>query len=317
MTNIIYFSTTTEICTALGQYADARATNDKDLILTATKIDGRETLTTVRKSTLRWYQRLIRYFGFGSSSLSAVARVLQENEPCLPRRMSEIDAHYGSIDAVRLRSLSKGEYKALQRDKARGSECFKDTLSRYNNTHRFGKTYLYLKEYEKVDLLTHPTSPFGAIRGDNSTLHKYKAPCLDPNKFCFLAPDMREVDTLVDFTRLGFCYEYGLGVEKSEKLALELYELAKKQDHVARFNFSRLRLLTNSKDEEARKDLTELKAIVQTEKNMLVDTIREHAEKRQSLPQELIRKAIDHSLQNMEQKQKYLTKLMTKIEAAL
>lgn len=57
----------TSICQSLGDFAEARCKPqpDRDCILTVQKINGRETLETIKLSEMSWFSRTIRWFGFG------------------------------------------------------------------------------------------------------------------------------------------------------------------------------------------------------------------------------------------------------------
>ncbi len=224
------------ICKALGVFADARSQEkpNKDIILTIKKINGQEVLQTTRLSKMTWCARLVRWFGFGGSTLKSVAHYLQNHEPYVPSfsRLKDRDilSNQYTEDAINnLKNLEKEKWIALKKQKIQGCEVFKRCLSNHNRQHS-RKTYILLREDEKTDLrssgslqgggISHSwPNPMGIFQNeDEKTLREhYKPPIIDTNEFIYLKPFFRDKDNNISPKILGFCYEYGLGTKKTLK----------------------------------------------------------------------------------------------------
>lgn len=248
MAEKISFQELQTICQALGEFADARseAQPDKDVILTVTKIDGRETLQATRLSEMSWLSRIIRWFGFGGATVYSVAEFLQYHEPYIPKRFSGLQGrgilenHYSDDAIDELTTLDKETYRELKHQKRRGCEIFKRCVSHHNELH-CSKAYILLQENERTDLkrdgsggtvttggidfsYPNPMGPFPA--GDeNEIRERYHVPIIDQNEFLHLDPFFRTV-TAVSPKVLGFCYEYGLGTKPNHAEALKNYREA-------------------------------------------------------------------------------------------
>lgn len=246
----ISFATLTNYCEVLGQFHDARLKGNKNMILQVKKVDGRESLQLISLSQLGLLNRIVRWFGFGPATLTAVTAYLSQHEPYLPRVFSHLqgeqwlkffkDFHYDDASAVALQALSKERFKQLRNDKIRGIELFKQCLNHHNKKSRF-KVETFFKEYEKSDLRGWGASsplylvtprPIGHLPEADGEFkmeklaRKYKIPCLDPSlsQFAYLLPLFRSGDKVDSKNTLGFCYEYGLGVKQNLDKAFECYK---------------------------------------------------------------------------------------------
>lgn len=262
MSEKLSFQELQNICQALGEFADARSQEkpDKDVILTIKKINGQEVLETTRLSKMSWCARIVRWFGFGSSTLKSVARYLNSNEPYIPSfyRLKDRDllAFSYTEDAINsLADVEKERWKELKKQKIQGCEIFKRCLSHHNRKYP-RKIYMLLQENEKTDLRssgsifgggishTYP-NPMGIFPdGDKKILRaKYRPPIIDQSKFLFLKPFFRDKDNNIPPQNLGFCYEYGLGTKKNIEEAIQNYrEAANLDEYSACYNLARLLL---------------------------------------------------------------------------
>lgn len=244
MSDKLSFQDLQSTCQALGAFADARLQeqSDKDIILTIKKINGREILQTTRLSTMTWCARLIRWFGFGGSTLTSVARFLENHEPYLPSFASLKDKnilcdHYTEGAICKLGQIEKAPWTNLKKQKTQGCEVFKRCLTHYNRQHS-GKIHILLQEYEKIDLGSHGSmhcggifhswpNPMGVFHEDEHTLReRYKPPIIDTNEFMYLDPFFRTTNHNLPPETLGFCYEYGLGTQKNIDKAIKNYREA-------------------------------------------------------------------------------------------
>ncbi len=261
MPNKISFCDLQNTCQALHEFAEARSKvkPDKDVILTVKKIDGRDVLKATRLSKMKWFARLVRWFGFGDATLKAVAPFLERHEPKLPSSFSRLqDKDFISMDFTekavdRLTHLTKEEYIKLKMQKARGCEVFKRCLSHHNKGHR-QKVYILLQETEKKALRGHgnfakggiyhsypnPMGPY-PLNGDEKKLHeRYRLPVIDKNEFAYLQPFFRHEDKASP-QAMGFCYEYGLGTKRDIEKARINYENATFEgEYSACYNLGRL-----------------------------------------------------------------------------
>lgn len=254
--NLLSFQDLKETCNALDAFATARSQEqpDKDLILTIKKIHGRETLQAIRLSKMAWHTRLICWLGFGGSTLKAVANFLQNYEPYLRvanlKNNDVLLFHYTDEAIDILGNLEKDELKTLKMKKIKGCEIFKQCLSHHNENHS-KKVYILLQEYEKIDLRSSKSNPMGIFQneGKKVTHERYKLPIIDPNKFTYLDPFFRTKSDISPRV-LGFCYEYGLGVEKDIEEAIKNYRKDANNNPSASYNLARL-LLEKGQFQEA------------------------------------------------------------------
>lgn len=91
--------------------------------------------------------------------------------------------------------------------------------------------------------------PMGLVPGAidvGQIARKYESPVIDPNEFPFLKPFFRTRHAPKDQNALGFCYEYGLGVQKNQQKALHCYESAVLRDphYSSFFNLGRLHFVS-------------------------------------------------------------------------
>lgn len=260
MAEKISFQELQTICQALGEFADARSESqpDKDVILTVTKIDGRETLQATRLSEMSWFARIIRWFGFGGATVYSVAEFLQSNEPYIPRSFSRLqdrvilEYHYSDDAIDELTTLDKETYRELKHQKRRGCEIFKRCVSHHNELH-CSKAYILLQENERTNLEAWLTETVGGITysspnpmgrfpaGDeNKIRERFKHPIIDQNEFLYLKPFFNNA-AHVSPNVLGFCYEYGLGTKPNHDEALKNYrEAADKNEYSACYNLGRM-----------------------------------------------------------------------------
>lgn len=249
-------------CQALGTFASARSQEkpDKDIILTVRKINGHKKLETIRLSKMTLCERLIRWFGFGGSTLKSVASFLECHEPYIPKSFSQLKnrkilSFYYTEDVVnKLENLEKKQWKELKKQKVQGCEIFKACLSHHNSQHS-KKIYILLQEEEKVDLrgawsisgggVSHSSpNPMGIFQdGDEKLLReRYRPPIIDKNEFSYRNPFFRSKQNSSP-TVLGFCYEYGLGTKRDLKKAFQNYhEAAEQNEYSACYNLARLYL---------------------------------------------------------------------------
>lgn len=244
MANKLYLSELKTICQALGDFAEARSKPqpDRDLILTVKKINGRETLETLRVSEMSWLARLVRWFGFGGATLTSVASYLQSHEPYLPSKFASlryqivISLCYKKSDVDDVMKLDKTTYRKLREQKSKGCEIFKRCLVHHNAASRY-QVYILLQEHEKTDLKNHGSSSFAGVtdhwpnpmgplnKDDERFLHeRYHHPIIDVAELGYLDPFFRRgADSVLPHV-LGFCYEYGLGVKRQRDEAYKYYE---------------------------------------------------------------------------------------------
>lgn len=229
-------------CQALHAFAKARSQKkpDKDVILAVKKIDGRETLKAIRISKMKWYSRIIKWFGLGNATLKSVASFLHDNEPHIPRKFSDLKnrdtlANNFTDEAIeQLSDITKENHRKLKRQKAKGCEIFKHCLSHHNKHLLSKKIYLSLNEDEKIDLYYKSfvrsmgiqdsglANPMSSLSDKNWYL-RYQNPIIDRSEFGYLDPSFNKEKGNLDDHILGFCYEYGLGTKKNEEKALENY----------------------------------------------------------------------------------------------
>ncbi len=223
-----------DICTALGQFAEARSKviPDKDVILDVQTVNGREKLTTTRVSQMSWGRRFMRFFGRDSATLTVVAAYLQNKEPYLAKkrlmkRWGSCFYHGNCIH--QLESLSKERLKELRSQKTRGCEIFKRCLAHHNQNSLL-PVYIVLKDRERTGLkykwfcqsgIRDPMCRWD--KEDKEVQMKFRTPKIAPTEHLYLPPNLRTQDELEPQV-LGFCYEYGIGVEKDLKRAEDLYD---------------------------------------------------------------------------------------------
>ncbi len=247
------FNALENICHVLGKFAEMRSKEpkNKNIILTIKKINGREILQIAELSKLSWLARLIRWFGFGGSTLKSVASFLQNHEPYIPKfshlkNKELLSLHYTEEAVDQFSNIKKEKWIQLKEEKVRGCEIFKRCLLRHNETSRFKKIYISFKEEEKssVDgrtefgigsLIAHSNpNPMTPV-DDNETKHiheRYRTPISFSN---------------LTYKSLGFCYEHGLGIEANKEKAIENYHKAiKEEEYSACYNLGRLYLEDNT-----------------------------------------------------------------------
>lgn len=243
----ISFKAAEEICQALGKFAQARngSKPNKDIILIVEKIEGRKTLQTTELSKMKWYNRLIRYFGLGNATLKAVATFLQENEPYLPQSFSEfkkkdiLDCHYDKKDVETLLTIQKERYTLLRKDKISGCKAFQQCLSHHNSKSK-RKIPLILLRTSALNLQTSGTingvdispKPLGILPNEENTVQE--------NFYVYTIKDIKNQNIL------GFCHEYGLGTPVDLEKAFAAYKSAPLTDYAAQFNLGRLYLQKNN-----------------------------------------------------------------------
>jgi tetratricopeptide (TPR) repeat protein len=270
MLNKLYLHELRTICQALGDFAEARSKPqpDRDLILTVQKINGRETLESVRLSEMSWFSRVIRWFGFGGATLTSVARFLKSHEPYLPSRFADISRRnlleysYEDRDVDDVMNLDKPTYKQLKQQKSKGCEIFKECLVHHNKRSRF-EVFVLLQEWEKTNLRNRGSlsfygvadswpNPMGPLdqNGKRSMLERYHPPILDFSEFAYLDPFFRKTKDSPLPHVLGFCYEYGLGTKEQRDEAYKQYEMATGNQYSACYNMGRM-LVEDGRPDEA------------------------------------------------------------------
>lgn len=207
-------------CTALGLYANARsqAVPDKDVILDVKRTGGRDRLIATRLSEMSYGRRFVRFFGYGTATLTSVSAFLQSNEPYLAKKriMFAWGREFYTPDTIeQLDTLSKARLKELRSNKARGCEIFKRCLSHHNQNSRY-PVYIELKDRERKGLnydffrqdgIRDPMCRWD--KEDKDAQIKYRTPRLNPATLLYLPPNLRarnpdELEPQV----LGFCHEY-------------------------------------------------------------------------------------------------------------
>lgn len=177
----------------------------------------------------------IRRLGFGNATLKSVANFLQQNEPYLPPRFSDLKTredllkyyyHKGDISSVL--SMQKDRYQYLKAKKTKGFEVFKQCLAHHNAQSKRTKINIGFEESHKINLIS-STPALGLLSLEKDAIKKkYKHP----------SPKL--LTMIKDPNTLGFCYEYGLGVESDAEKAFQLYKTASSQpiNDLANFNIN-------------------------------------------------------------------------------
>lgn len=264
MENKLSFQDLQDIRQALQEFGQARtqAKPNRDVILAVNKIDGRETLKTIRISKMKWYSRFVRWLGFGNATLRSAARFLQEKEPYLPHVFSGLKKedyflknHY-EPDALNyltdVNQMTKDNYRELQRIKSKGCDVLKRCVSHYNKKHR-SKIAIEFVESEKINLLNsfkrstrciHHTSPNPMTpfpKDENIHLRNlYKVPFVD-EQGAYKDRARRVRDKIeVSSAVIGFCFEHGLGTKKNKAAAIRNYEEVIQTEYSACYNLGHL-----------------------------------------------------------------------------
>ncbi len=283
MVNKLSLQDLQNIRNALQEFTEARtqAKPDKDLILTVIKIDGRNTLQSTRLSKMKWYSRLIRWFGLGGSTLKSVAQFLRRKEPYLPRKFygqnkdilrlqhkDHLKMNY-TDEAVEyltdIEKMTKVAYRELQRAKSKGYEIIKHCIDDHNKAHK-QKIMISFCENEKINLrevdIKHrrfigysspnPMSPFPIADEHLNELYSIKD--IEKKK---KENDLEELSPKV----LGFCYEHGIGIEKNRDEAIKNYRKDFQNEYSAAYNLGHL-FLKDGEISEAIESLKQAEAIL-------------------------------------------------------